>query len=218
MKNAFFLSTLLFMVLFPSVKAQTGVNFQNMARENYEKNWSFGAGINVVDDSGEGLGGIRNPNLYWNFSRPFYVSAEYYLNNEFSFMAMFSLNAYKEGKQIDNAIVMDGEEAGYFAADLMAKYSFRDVLQTYKFDPYFTAGFGLSSFGAFMAEFTEYGETTIRDIKSTTDFTINAGFGFNYWISNTWGLNMNLMGKWNTGNDFKSNVKQYSLGAVYFLN
>ena len=186
--------------------------------ENYEKNWSFGAGFNVVDDSGQVIGGIANPSKYWNFSSPFYLSAEYYLNNEFSFMAMMSINGYKAGKQIDNAIVIEGEEASYFAFDVNAKYSFRDIMRTYKFDPYLMLGFGVQNISDYKTLFEEYGESTIRDIPAASAFTINFGFGFNYWFSQTWGMNMNFAGKWNTGTNFDTNLKQYSIGAVYFLN
>ena len=198
-----------------SVNAQ---RYSTSPRENYQNDWSFGAGINLVDDSGKPIGGISDPDLYWNFSRPFYVSAEYYLNNKFSFMTMVSFNAYNEGKQIDEAILLPGEKADYFAIDLVAKYSLRDLLQTYKFDPYVSLGFGVASIGSFKALHYDNGVETLRDVEAKTNFNIVGGFGFNYWFSHTWGLNMNFAGKWNTSSSFKTNHKQYALGVLYFLN
>ena len=40
----------------------------------------------------------------------------------------------------------------------------------------------------------------------------------NYTAITTAGMNLNLAGKLNTGKSFDTNVKQYSIGAVYFLN
>ena len=205
-------------LLTSSILAQTGQTFDyDNTRADYRHNWSFGAGVNIIDDSGEIFGGIQNPDDYWNFSTPFYISAEYYLNNEFSFLAMLSMNGFDEGKQIDNAVVIEGEEADYYSADFLAKYSFRDVIKSYKFDPFVGFGFGYSSLSSFKTLYEEYGESTVRDIPSSNSFTINGAAGFNYWISNSWGINMNIMGKWNTDTDFDDNLKEFSLGAVYFL-
>ena len=195
-----------------------GLNAQSYSRsprENYENNWSFGAGFNIVDDSGKVLGGIANISENWNFSQPFYVSAEYYLNNNFSFMAMLSTNKYLEGKVYNYAYIVDGD-ANYFSADLNAKFSFRDIMQTYKFDPYVFLGFGYNSIGSMKTKSKIYPYSS-GEVEAASRLTINGGIGFNYWLSKTWGLNLNLAGKWNaTGTS--NNHKQYSLGAVYFLN
>ena len=106
-----------------SMNAQR-VGPSSQINDNHQNDWSFGAGFNIVDDSGVTFGGIANVWDNWNFSRPFYVSAEYYLNNKFSFMAMLSTNRYKEGKRVDNGYIIEGSEANYFAADLNAKFSF----------------------------------------------------------------------------------------------
>jgi hypothetical protein len=57
-----------------------GVNAQKVGpraqiNENHQNDWSFGAGFNIVDDSGVLFGDFSEN---WNFSTPFYVSAEYY--------------------------------------------------------------------------------------------------------------------------------------------
>ena len=33
--------------------------------ENYQNDWSFGAGFNIVDDSGKQIGGISDPSENW---------------------------------------------------------------------------------------------------------------------------------------------------------
>jgi len=215
MKTIKTISLLLFLSLWA-----VGMNAQKVGaqvNENYEKNWSFGAGFNVVDDSGMVIGGISNPSENWNFSMPFYISAEYYLNNEFSFMAMISTNKYLEGKVYNEGYIVDGD-ASYFSFDVNAKFSFRDIMQSYKFDPYVFLGLGYNSIGEFNRIDKEYpfGKTEFPAIGR---LTINTGLGFNYWFSQTWGMNLNLAAKLGAnGNEDHNNHKQYSLGVVYFLN
>jgi len=168
--------------------------------------------------------------------QPLALNAEYYLNNKFSFNAMFTMNKFKEGKNIDDlAHIIKGHEANYFAFDLATKLYLRDWLKTYKFDPYVFAGFGYTSIGAYKAKPIDY--ITPRDyveldedgnfvVPSIGRLTVNAGLGFNVWFSQTWGLNFNLAGKWGMGNgDYDagsplgtSNQTQTSLGVIYFLN
>jgi len=122
-----------------SVNAQSNSQWRSgkQVNNNYDNNWSFGLGINIVDDSGTIGGGITAPSEYWNMGQPLALNAEYYLNNKFSFNAMFTMNKFKEGKNIDDlAHIIKGHEANYFAFDLATKLYLRDWLKTYKFDPY----------------------------------------------------------------------------------
>ena len=182
--------------------------------EYHQNDWSFGAGFNIVNDSGYEFADFSE-NL--NFSVPFYVSAEYYLNNKFSFMGMLSTNKLKEGKVYNEAYIVDGD-VSYFSADLNTKFSFRDILNSYAFDPYVFIGFGYTSHGSFKTVQKEYPYGS-GEVPATGRLTINGGLGFNVWISQNWGVNLNLAGKWgaNGGSD-KNNHKQYSLGAVYLLD
>ena len=212
-----------------TTNAQTNSSWRSgkQVNDTYHHNWSFGAGVNIVDDGNQILGGIGDPNKYWNFSRPFYISAEYYLNNMFSFTSMVSINQYKADKQIDGVIILDGHEASYFAFDLGSKYYFRDLIKTYKFDPYVFLGFGFTNIGKYQGKAIDkyYPGQDILVVPSIGRMTINGGPGLNVWFSQTWGLNLNLAGKWGIatgdhekkGNDI-SNQKQYSLGVIYFLN
>ncbi|WKK66458.1 hypothetical protein [Lutimonas zeaxanthinifaciens] len=185
--------------------------------ENYEKNWSFGAGFNVVDDSGLVIGGIADPSENWNFSMPFYISAEYYLNNQFSFMAMISTNKYLEGKVYNKGYIVGGD-ANYFSFDVNAKFSFRDIMKSYQFDPYVFLGFGYNSIGEFTYVLKEFPYDSLEH-PAAGNLTVNGGLGFNYWFSPTWGMNLNLAAKWDANRqDGWNNHKQYSIGAVYFLN
>ena len=212
-----------------NIQAQSNSQWRSgkQVNDTYDHNFSFSAGVNIVEDGNQIFGGFLNPSEYWNFSRPIYVSAEYYLNNKFSFNAMFSLNEYKADKQIDFLYILEGQEASYFAFDLATKLYFRDWLKTYKFDPYISAGFGYTNIGAYQGipvdKYTP--DQSIVVVPSIGRMTLNAGLGFNIWFSQTWGLNLNMAGKWGiaTGDHKKApndvtNQLQYAMGVVYFLN
>ena len=212
-----------------NINAQSDTEWRSGKQVNdvYSHNWSFGAGINVVEDGNEIFGGFLNPNEYWNFSRPFYINAEYYLNNKLSFNAMVSMNQYKADKHIDHLYIIEGHEASYFAFDLAAKLYFRDWLKTYKFDPYISAGFGFTNIGEYQGvPVDKYApDQSVVSIESIGRPTVNAGIGFNVWFSQNWGLNLNTAGKWGVatgdhekaGNDV-SNQLQYTMGVLYFLS
>lgn len=213
------------------INAQGG--WYNRANDQYEKDWSIGAGFNIVDDSGHVLGGIIDPGENWNFSNPFTLNAEYFLNNKYSFAAMMSFNKYIDGKNIDDTgYIMKGHEASYFAFDLAGKFSFRDIFHSYTFDPYAFLGFGFTKIGAYKTEpgdlkyndEVDYDEDGNINVPAIGRMTINAGFGFNYWFNDVWGLNLNAMGKFGLGTsehernpNSVSNQKQYSLGVIYLF-
>lgn len=179
----------------------------------YEKSWNIGIGTNVVDDSGQLIGGITNPSENWMFSKPFYLSAEYYINNKFSISAMLLTNKYTEGK-LYNENHITGEGADFLAIDLAVKYSIRNIVGSPNIDPYGFIGFGYSSIGD-LDVFSNENEETIINIDSTERINYNIGLGINYWFSSHWGLNLNLIAKIGLN---KGSYKQYTLGLVYFLN
>ena len=221
-----------------NINAQSDTEWRSGKQVNdvYSHNWSFGAGINMVDDSGTKLGAIPDGGKRMSLGIPIYANAEYYLNNKFSFNAMISLNKYTEGVVVDKmAIILKDHEASYAAFDLAAKLYFRDWLKTYKFDPYVFVGFGYTNIGGYKGEpvdyvnipdYVEIDENGNIVVPTIGRMTVNTGVGFNIWFSQTWGLNLNLAGKWGMGNgDYEagsplgtSNQMQYAFGVVYFLN
>ncbi len=181
------------------------------ANDHYENDWSFGVGMNAVDDSGFMTKELFNIKENWNLGIPIYISAEYYRNNKFSFAANLSFNKYNEGKTVDHATVLKDHEASYIAFDLAAKYSFRDLLKTHAFDPYVFLGPGFTNIGEHKTDATNL------LVPSKGRMTFNVGVGFNYWLSKNWGLNMNALGKYALVSD-ATNHKQYSLGVLYFIS
>lgn len=201
-------------------RVQTGPSFV--------KNWSFGLGVNFVDDSGRGL----YIGDQWNFSIPLTLSAEYYLNNKFSFNALFSINEYKEGKTIDGNFIVKDFEASYFAADLAFKFYLREWFRTPVLDPYIFIGGGYTSIGEYRVSpgyngfslDSELDENENLIVPEIGRFTFNTGFGMNIWISNNWGLTGAATGKWGfasgdyeRGTNSVSNQIQYTMGILYLL-
>tara|TARA_R110000787_G_scaffold59922_4_gene135828 strand:- start:2687 stop:3325 length:639 start_codon:yes stop_codon:yes gene_type:complete len=181
----------------------------------YDKDWSIGFGINGVNDSGTGVEDLFNVSDNWNFGIPFYVSAENYINNQFSVGATLSFNYIREGKVIDGeTILKGGNEAGYAALDIAVKYSFRDLLKLKSFEPYISAGLGVTYIGDYQTE--ENNQITLAKSR----MTINSGLGCNYWFSSTWGINLNLAGKFGLGSKDStvSNQLQSNIGVLYHLN
>ncbi len=202
-------------------RVQTGPSF--------DKNWSIGLGVNVVDDSGEGLY-IGDE---WNVSIPLALSVEYYMNTKFSINALFSINKYKEGKKIDGNFVTEGYEASYFAGDLALKFYLREWFRTPVLDPYIFVGGGYTSIGDYRAtpgnrgfnpdtdDLDENGNLIVPQIGR---FTFNTGFGMNIWISNNWGITGAATGKWGfksgdyeRGSNSVSNQIQYTMGILYLF-
>ena len=141
--------------------------------------WAVGLGMNIVDDSATPFGWdfikIRES---WNaVPYPSRISVGRFTENGIGLEAIGTYNRYKEGKLVDGAINPALRE--YFAIDGKISYDLNKLVgDTGWFDPYIHTGAGFSSIG------------------SEGRVTANAGFGFNTWLNNKWGLNFNTMGKW----------------------
>jgi OOP family OmpA-OmpF porin len=162
-----------------------------------KSSWVAGLGINVVDDTASPFGGnILDIKDSWNaVPYPSSLSIARNFSNGLGLKAVGSYNKYKVGKLIDGQINL--AERDYYAVDGMVSYDLNKVLgETGWFDPFLQAGAGYSSIG---------------DIGRTTG---NAGFGFNTWFNDTWGLNFNTMGKWGI-KEGSTKQLQHSAGVVY---
>jgi hypothetical protein len=212
-KNTMIMKTLSTTILFCllGINLLSAQAWSDRSGSQYDNDWSLGFGFNGIDDSGKGAKDLFNVSDNWNFAFPFYLTIENHINNQFSVGATLSFNEIKEGKVIDReTILKGGNEAGYFAFDLAGKYSFRDLLNLRAFEPYVFVGFGVIQIGDYQTE--ENNE--LREAKSR--MTFNSGLGANYWFSSTWGINLNLAGKFGVGSDV-SNQLQSSLGVLYHL-
>ena len=178
---------------------------------NYNNNWSFGFGFNTVNMSSNSKDLFDSDNRAFS-KNPFYLSAEYYLNNQFSMEGTLSFNTFSEGTKIVGKTILKDSEANYIAADLALKYSFGDLLKLNALEPYVFVGAGNSHVGTYKTE-----ETPAVQVNQKNIFTFNAGIGMNYWFSSTWALNLKGTAKWASASG-NANHLQASIGAVYSLN
>lgn len=207
MMNKKLTTTFLFCLI--GMQFVTSQNAIDTTSVQYKDDWVIGLGFNAVNDSGKGAKDFFNVRDNWNFGIPFYVSVENYLNNQFSVGANLSFNKIREGKLLDGqTILAGGNEAGYAAIDLAVKYSFRDVFKLKSLEPYVFLGAGVTYIGDYQ---TEQNNDIIKGISR---LTINTGIGCNYWFSSTWGVNLNLAGKFGVGKNVTNQV-QSSLGVLF---
>ncbi len=196
MKNFHFKLFVAFSLIVTLVSAQESMELT--AKDSLVKSsWVAGIGINIVDDSATPFGdNFLNFKDTWNtVPYPSSLSIARNFSNGLGLKAVGSYNKYKVGKLIDGRINM--AERDYYAIDGMVSYDLNKLFgETGWFDPFLQAGAGYSSIG---------------DIGRTTG---NAGFGFNTWFSDTWGLNFNTMGKWGIKEGSTKQV-QHSAGVVY---
>ncbi|MEA1787392.1 OmpA family protein [Arenibacter sp. GZD96] len=161
--------------------------------------WFFGLGINIVDDSATPFGrDFLNIDDTWNMvPYPSSVSVGRAFKNGLRATVIGSYTEYRVGKKIDGRI--NETERDYVAIDGMLSYDLNKIIgETGWFDPFIQIGAGYTSIGSI-------GRTTA-----------NAGFGFNTWFNDRWGLNFHTMGKWGLGEDQKSTKQlQHTAGVVY---
>ncbi len=162
-----------------------------------KSSWVVGLGINIVEDTATPFGDtfLKIKDTWNAVPYPSSVSIGRNFSNGIGLKAVGSYNKYKVGKLIDGRINM--AERDYYAIDGMVSYDLNKLFgETGWFDPFLQAGAGYSSIG---------------DIGRTTG---NAGFGFNTWFSDTWGINFNTMGKWGLKEGDTRQI-QHSAGVVY---
>jgi OOP family OmpA-OmpF porin len=165
-----------FLVYFASVAQE----MQLTSKDSIVKSsWVVGLGINIVEDTATPFGDtfLKIKDTWNTVPYPSSLSIGRYFSSGIGIKAVGSYNKYKEGKIIDGEVNL--EERNYYAIDGMLSYDLNKLLgETGWFDPFLQAGAGYSSIG---------------DVGRTLG---NAGFGFNTWFNDSWGLNFNTMGKW----------------------
>lgn len=176
----------------------------NVFAQDEEKEFRISLGYTFIDNRvPEGIGGIFKDYVDgfsdWNgFAAPTNLALEYKFNEKYALQAEVSYAKIKKGFYYylnDAKIVTDDD---FVAFDIKGKYDLNKVFgDTGFFDPYASLGLGFST------------------MAKKSDFKINAGYGFNIWISEKWGI------KWDSGyfHNFKSTFPEYSgTGTDYFQN
>lgn len=218
-------------IIIPKVKLK-----DQKINSTYDGNWSIGVGINIVDDSGKQFKEF-NTSENWNVSKPLVVNVEYFHNVFVSFALQLSFNEYVAGKNIDDtSFVIEDYEASYMAVDFATKFYLRDFFYPARFDAFGSLGFGYTKIGAYKSEPFEdnylrddldhiaIDENGNYDVPAIGRITINAGIGFNYWLTRVWALNFSTVLKIGLGNgenirgpNSVSNQIQYTIGTHFLI-
>lgn len=198
------------------VNSESAKDIETKTETHYSGNWIIGAGINMVENTGNQIFGdffsFKNKNL----GTPFMLSAEYLVDSQFSLGANILFNKYQSGKDVQGLIIQDESEPNYFAIDFAAKLFLREILHKHVFTPYVTAGAGYTNVSGYQAASSP---ENLVDVPKTQDITLNAGIGAYYWIDRSWGLNFNYIGKFTMkagANDtYKTNHLVSSFSVFY---
>ena len=159
--------------------------------------WVVGLGMNIVDDSATPFGGdVLNIKETWHaVPYPSRISLGRFFGSGLGVEAIGTYNKYKTGKIVDGTINTSPRD--YYAIDGKISYDLNKLIgETGWFDPYLHLGAGYSSIG------------------NLGRYTANAGFGFNTWFSDHWGLNFNTMGKWGIKKGSTRQI-QHSVAVVH---
>ncbi len=172
--------------------------------------WVFSFGFNIVNNSGAQFKDLTNDDHYAFDRIPFYGSLETNIANRWKVKGVMSLNYFTGGKIIDGQTIKSksagGNGASYGSMDLLASYYF---LGNEHYEPYLSAGMGLSHFGDYSTQ-----ENPLLYVTPNEMVTFNLGFGIRIWFSEHWGLNLDALGKWGMGAG-NTNHHQSHLGVLY---
>ena len=153
--------------------------FKNcMAQKNNDKSYRVSYGANLVfEDKNQFVNYINNKEILWNIS-PITFGIEKRLNSLASVIGYIGSNLYPENQKMGGTTLKEPKDVFYF--DLLGKLNLLTVLN-YKssFDPFITIGSGY------------YYRSAANEIN------LNMGAGFNYWINDIYGINLNFIYKIN---------------------
>lgn len=159
--------------------------------------WLVGLGLNIVDDSNNGSADFFSVKESWNsVPYPSRISIGQYFDNGLGIEAIISINKYKVGKTVNDAI--NTEESPYFGLDGRISYDLNKLLKKNGwFNPYVGVGGGITS------------------ANNAPRGTYNATIGMRAWFSSSLALDLSSTGKWPmTGYEVSSHL-QHAMGLIY---
>lgn len=172
--------------------------FSTIATAQMDNSWTFGFGLNTIDNSGDGVEDVLDTSA-WN--TPIFLNS---LNFEKRWNKAVATNFGVTINVLDKENVQNGETIQnsqlYFATDLSAKlfysaYIFGDDRLDW-LDAYSVVGAG----------------ATMAD---ETFPTANLGLGFNFWLKENIGLRLQTIGKWKlSDNDLMGNHIQHTAEMI----
>lgn len=172
---------------------------------NRKKNpysWMFGISWNIVDNNEEKLPNLFDVKGSWNYLLyPTRISIDKYARKGWSYEGMVAYNRYTDDKIINDTTGISGI---FLSGDFHVKYSFYRFMTSAKwFDPYLSAGLGFSYHSPLERKMTP---------------TVNLALGMNFWVTKSWGIQLQTIGKLALVSDIyvsKMDYFQYTAGVVY---
>ena len=161
--------------------------------------FTFTLGGHVVDDDGKPFNNLFNAKSSWNFlPYPTRLAVDGYYKKGWSFQLEFAYTQLKTGKVINSEVL--SKTGTFFSADANVKYDLNELIgNTNWFDPYVIGGYGY----------------TMRSVaKNPNSPTANIGIGFNIWIWQNLGFNVQSIAKFSMLQG-TSNYLQHSVGITY---
>lgn len=181
----------------------TGQNGGGFKRFITKTPWTFGLSGHVVDDDGDPFGHLFSVGSTWNFlPYPTRLTIDGYYQSGISFQTEFAFTQYKSGRFINDrkVITPTSRWTTFFSMDSHVKYDLNEVIgETNWFDPYVAGGFGFAIRSGISKPFTT---------------TYNVGLGWNIWIWENLGFNMQSMAKFSMF-EGTSNYLHHSVGVIY---
>ena len=188
------------------LNAQGGGKKSNSITRFFKKTpWTFNLGGHVVDDDGNPFNNLFNVGDSWNFlPYPSRIAIDGYVKKGWSIQGEFAYTKFTAGKTIQNEVIKG--DYTFFSADVHVKYDLNEVIgDTHWFDPYLTAGYGYTN------------RNVVRNngfILNPNTATANAGLGFNIWVYQNLGFNVQSIAKF-AMQEGTSNYLHHSVGVIY---
>ena len=173
----------------------------------FTKHWIIKAGVNAVDDSRQWKPfEFLNDESSSAFSNPLALGVEFRFANANSISLFGSLNKWKANEGIIDGVLLM-EDRSYSSVDLSYKFYFDHFfLNANWLDIYIEGGLGLYFISA-------DGPFTERESKLSQ----NLGFGSIIWVSNSVGLNLQIVNKFSREELYTGNHVQYFAGLTFKL-
>lgn len=176
---------------------------QSIAQRIKNTTLVFGLSEHIIIDNGKEYQ-FKFDTKNWQLTPyPSRITAEAYLKKGWSLQTELAYTGYKANTVVDNNLQL--KSSTFFSADFNIRYHFETLfLHQSFFDPFLTAGYGLTY------------RSAVHVTQNTTG-TNNLGLGMNFWIYKGFGLSLQSVGKFALKGGTKSNYLHHSVGVVYKL-
>ena len=189
----------------------------NVNAQTEDNPWQVSLGINAVDvfpvgelsPQGELFDEFFNATGHWNiYPSLSTIGVSKYLKDNFSFGVTGSFNIIEKwGSNYATNETVEVDELNYYALDGAVKYSFSDLLNLDKIEPFVGLGGGYA-----WIEEGPYNTNSSGNSEANIGFgTVNGTVGISYWLSDTFGLTYQSTYK-HTFQDYGTTHFQHSFG------